>query len=215
MDIPRLTVGRPPTVAILDNLAVAQGLAQALVSIAGAHEAQATGCLQDLANSVADRPPDVLLIDIASENVGERLEVCDLPAVKDGRSRVLFLSRHDERSLLEASKRCASGFLLKTTPLQIVAHAIEIIAGGGQVFDSHCNRAPERQRPTQRELELLHLLGTGLTNRAIAHELGISPRTVDSHMRRLFGRYGASSRSQLLMIAVHQGWITASEIALD
>jgi DNA-binding NarL/FixJ family response regulator len=137
------------------------------------------------------------------------LGVCDLASVKSGESRVLFLARHNDRSLLEMTRtRGASGFLLKSRPLTVVASAIQIVASGGDVFENHSQPTPPRiARPSQRELELLHALARGLTNAAIAHELEISARTVESHLRRMFARYLVASRAQLLILAMHEGWL--------
>jgi len=60
---------------------------------------------------------------------------------------------------------------------------------------------------TDRELEVLALVAKGLTNRAIGHQLGISDRTVQGHLANIYGKMGASSRTEAVMAAVKLGWI--------
>lgn len=201
-----------PNVVILDNQSVAESLAIALRTVDAVDDAvwvDSMGALRALLDS--DRP-DVLIVDIGGNNAHERLAVMDLDLVREGRTRVLFVSRYDRGALLDAvRRRGAAGFLLKDTPLQRLAAAVAVIAHGGVVFDERIRPTPAGQLPlpSQREFQLLGELARGLTNVAIAHDLEISPRTVESHLRRLFSRYAVSSRSQLLMLAVTEGWISA------
>jgi DNA-binding CsgD family transcriptional regulator len=57
-------------------------------------------------------------------------------------------------------------------------------------------------------VDALRLLARGSTNDEIAMGLGISIKTVESHLRRLFGRYGVLSRTELAMLAVREGWVS-------
>ncbi|HEX5415829.1 MAG TPA: HD domain-containing phosphohydrolase [Chloroflexota bacterium] len=74
---------------------------------------------------------------------------------------------------------------------------------------------PTRARPrdaragrlTEREVELLRLVGAGLTNRKIAQQLGISDRTVEHHLDNIFNKLGVSTRTSAVVFAVHQGLI--------
>jgi DNA-binding NarL/FixJ family response regulator len=198
-----------PKVAIFDNMTVAESLVVALEGRDGIGRPCAVGSFHELKTLLAQDPPDVLVVDIATDNTAERLEVCDLAEVKAGQSRVLFFSRNDQLALFESVRRKgAAGFVLKSRPLQVLATAIAIVASGGEVFDSQVRPVPPHvELPSGREMQLLEALGRGLTNAGIAHELGISSRTVESHLRRMFERYNVSSRGQLLILAVHQGWL--------
>jgi DNA-binding NarL/FixJ family response regulator len=201
-------------VVILDNQSVAESLAIALRAVDGVDDAVWVDSVSALSSILSRDRPDVLIVDIGGDNANERLELLKLEHVRSQRVRVLFLSRHDRGALLAAvRRRGASGFLLKDTPLQSLAAAVGVIARGGTVFDERIRPAPPVQArlPSQRELQLLGALAQGRTNAGIARELGISPRTVESHLRRLFSRYAVSSRSQLLMLALTEGWIAAGE----
>lgn len=203
-----------PKIAILDDLVVAESLAFTLGATQAIESAGAASTLGDLEQLIVRDSPDVILADIAVDNAAERLLVCDLPEVRARELPILFLSRDDHLALMEAAQRHgAAGFLLKSTPVETLASAIAIVASGGTVFDAHMKPPSHHgdHAPTERELELLQTLSRGLTNVAVAHDLNISPRTVESHLRRLFTRYDVSSRSQLLMLAIREGWISAND----
>lgn len=204
-----------PNVVILDNQSVAESLAVALRAVDGVEDAAWVDSIRSLRALLETDRPDVLIVDIGGNNAHERLAVMDLDHVRAQRTRVLYLSRYDRGALLRAVRhRGAAGFLLKDTPLQALAAAVTVIARGGSVFDERIGPTPPNKRhlPSQREFQLLAELARGLTNVAIAHDLEISPRTVESHLRRLFSRYAVSSRSQLLMLAISEGWIATGEM---
>ena len=60
---------------------------------------------------------------------------------------------------------------------------------------------------SERELEILRLVATGLSNKEIAGQLFLSPNTVKVHLRNIFGKIGVQSRTEATMYAVRQGWV--------
>jgi len=71
-------------------------------------------------------------------------------------------------------------------------------------------RAPSAlPRPSRRELDVLGLVAAGASNEEVARELFLSLKTVESHLRRLFGRYGVTNRTELAVLAVREGWVDA------
>lgn len=71
-------------------------------------------------------------------------------------------------------------------------------------------RAEDERYPDQltaREIDVLRLVTAGLTNREIAERLGISRRTIDAHLRSVFGKIGAASRSAATLYAVKHGLV--------
>ena len=63
---------------------------------------------------------------------------------------------------------------------------------------------------TERENEILLMVATGVTNREVAHQLNISVNTVKVHLRNVFNKLGAESRTEATMIAVREGWVPVS-----
>jgi DNA-binding NarL/FixJ family response regulator len=60
---------------------------------------------------------------------------------------------------------------------------------------------------TPRELDMLRAAARGLGNKQIAAELGVSSRTVQTHLTRVFGKLGVSSRTEAVLEAIKRGWV--------
>jgi DNA-binding CsgD family transcriptional regulator/N-acetylneuraminic acid mutarotase len=73
--------------------------------------------------------------------------------------------------------------------------------------------AEPKEPLTERELEIVRLVGTGLGNKDIAAKLFLSPNTVKVHLRNIFTKLEASSRTEVTMIAVRNGWINLTQAA--
>jgi DNA-binding NarL/FixJ family response regulator len=69
------------------------------------------------------------------------------------------------------------------------------------------SRAGHETTPTGRELDVLRGVARGLGNKQIAAELGLSPRTVQTHLTNLFAKLGVSSRTEAVLRGVKEGWI--------
>ena len=67
--------------------------------------------------------------------------------------------------------------------------------------------AEQGQPLSERELEITALVAEGVTNREIAVRLFLSPNTIKVHLRNIFTKTGVSSRTELSMLAVQEGWI--------
>ena len=70
--------------------------------------------------------------------------------------------------------------------------------------------APVVKELTEREMDVLKLAGQGFTNKAIGVQLGISDRTVQGHLARIFNKLQASSRTEAVMRAVSLGWLPSN-----
>ncbi|MFN3309949.1 MAG: LuxR C-terminal-related transcriptional regulator, partial [Anaerolineales bacterium] len=66
---------------------------------------------------------------------------------------------------------------------------------------------------SEREIEILKLVATGLSNKEIAYQLRISPNTVKVHLKNIFSKIGVVSRTEAAMFAVRQGWVEAGNQA--
>ena len=83
------------------------------------------------------------------------------------------------------------------------------MARGGTAFPATSMRAIRAalRRPSERELEVLELVAAGTSNEEIARRLFLSLKTVESHLRRLFNRYGVMNRTELAVLALREGWV--------
>ncbi len=152
--------------------------------------------------------PDVALCDLQLRAGTDGLRVVE--AGRDAGCRVIVLTSFDRSSLMRAAfDRGASGFLHKGAELGAILAAVRVVAAGGTVFSAAgldaARYAP--RPPSAREVAVLAELNTGAPSDEIGGRLGISPRTVESHLRRLFDRYGVVSRTELAVLSMREGWI--------
>jgi DNA-binding NarL/FixJ family response regulator len=155
--------------------------------------------------------PDIVICDLWLDGEPGGLEVL-ATLTADARSgpRVLVLSGFDQPSFLRAAfEGGAAGYLSKASPVESIVEAILAVARGETCFPPVTLRAlrDAPRRPSVREMGAIRLLARGASNDEIAVGLGISIKTVESHFRRLFGRYGVLSRTELAMLAVREGWL--------
>jgi DNA-binding NarL/FixJ family response regulator len=154
--------------------------------------------------------PDVLLCDIQLEGGIDGLDVVD--AAHRAGVRSIVLTSFDRSSLMRAAfERGASGFVDKRAePAEILA-AVRAVADGGTAFSAATLDAARSapRPPSGREIEVIREIQRGATSDEIGARLGISTRTVESHLRRLFDRYGLVSRAELAVLAMNEGWVEA------
>ena len=106
----------------------------------------------------------------------------------------------------------AAGYLPKTASVSDIVAALRVVASGGTAFTASAlddaSHAP--RPPSDRELDLIRLIRSGQSNAETSARLGIGTRGVESSLRRLFGRYGVLSRTELVTLAETQGWFALS-----
>ncbi len=161
--------------------------------------------------------PDVVVCDVWLDGAPAGLDVLAAlagprPGLRPGDEgpRVLILSGFDQPSFLRAAfEGGAAGYLSKASPVAEIVDAIDAVGRGEGRFPDVTLRAlrDAPRRPSLRELDAIRLIARGASNDEIAVALGISVKTVESHLRRLFGRYGVLSRTELAMLAVREGWL--------
>ena len=170
--------------------------------------------------------PDVVVMDIRMPGMSG---VDATRAIKEAHPdmSVLVLTAHDDDeyvfALLQAG---ANGYLLKTAEADELVKAIRTVIRGelalapmvaGKVVsqftsgkglpDVLSSIKNDYDGLTDREMDILRLVGKGLTNKEIGRNLYISDRTVQAHLSNIFSKLNVSSRTEAVMHAVRKGWI--------
>ena len=203
-----------------DHAVVRQGIRGVLEQVEGL-EVVAEAADGDAALAMTEaHAPDVVVLDVTMPGK-TGLEVAR--ALRDAGNgvRVLLLSMHDEPEyVLEAVRAGADGYVLKdVTPAELRA-AVTAIHEGREYFSARVThqlsvglreeieREQRRSRIdslTPREVEVLLLVAQGQTNRGTAEQLGISPRTVETHRERVMAKLRIRSVAGLTRFVVEQG----------
>jgi two-component system, NarL family, response regulator LiaR len=164
--------------------------------------------------------PDVILMDLVMpelDGVGAMRRLRD----EAPRCRVIVLTSFlDEERLLPAIQAGAAGYLLKNAQPTELARAINAAQRGETIIDptaaarlveaiaDNATRViAEPERLTRREREVLELIAAGRSNKRIAFELGISEKTVKTHVGHLLAKLGVADRTQAALLAVRDGLI--------
>jgi NarL family two-component system response regulator LiaR len=133
---------------------------------------------------------------------------------------IVFTAFDTDERILGALKAGAQGYLLKGAPREELFRAIRVVSEGGSLLQpvvaskllQHMSAQADKEQPafealTEREMEVLHLLGQGKPNKEIAEALVITERTVKFHVSSILAKLGAGNRTEAVMIAAQQGLI--------
>jgi DNA-binding NarL/FixJ family response regulator len=179
---------------------------------------------QDALIASAEVDPDVIVIDAELQDMDWHDLLRELRARLPESSFLALTRTADDRTLFAAFSAAADGIVEKAAGVATIVEAIERIAEGARVFAPEHERRAMRELGrivqsardslrtptllTTREVEILQLLAEGMTHQVVARRLRISPRTVETHVRKTYRKLGVHNRVQAIREAVSLGVVT-------
>jgi NarL family two-component system response regulator LiaR len=167
--------------------------------------------------------PDVVVMDFAMPKLNGIEATRQIKAI-DPAITVLVLTAYDsEQYVFAFLESGAAGYLLKDVQIEELVKAIRAVHAGESILHPAITRkvvnhfAKPTGKPgeenalaqlTERELEVLKLAAKGMSNCEIALELGISVRTVQTHLGHIFNKIGVGSRTEAVVYGLKKGWLS-------
>jgi DNA-binding NarL/FixJ family response regulator len=204
--------GRIRIVIVDDHPVMRDGTAALLAREADFDVVGVAGSVEAAAPLLDRGVADVVLLDIrlGSASGLTLLDAASGPALgplpaRSERPAIVVMTAYDYPQYVDAALRLgASGFVLKTAPIAELIEAIRRAAAGGLAFGVRPTGAAHL---SPRELEVTRLVVDGRSNDEIGVALGIGAKTVETHLSRLFARFGLASRTELATRALREGWM--------
>jgi DNA-binding NarL/FixJ family response regulator len=170
----------------------------------------------------AELEPDVILMDLVMPQLDGIGAIGRIKAAQPGVQIVALTSFIEEEKVIAALEAGASGFILKDAEADDVAAAIRAARNDEVHLDPAAARilakgmrtrsaAPQVEPLTERELQVLGLVGRGRSNKEIATDLGITERTARTHVSNILGKLGLASRTQAALYAVDHKLVTGPD----
>jgi DNA-binding NarL/FixJ family response regulator len=179
---------------------------------------------EDAVRVVRTQRPDVVLMDVRMPRLNGLDAAREVIAASPG-TRVVVLTTFDEDAVVdEALRRGVAGFLLKSSPPEDMLDAVRRAAVGQGVIDPSVvpgvisrigsapaakEPAPELERLTPRETDVLRLVGRGLSNAEVAAELYLGETTVKTHLGRVLDKLDLRDRSRAIAFAHESGLLSS------
>ena len=183
---------------------------------------------EEAVNLATSLKPDVAIVDVSMPKM-DGIEATRRIKAACPSINVLILSAYDDDqfifSLLEAG---AAGYLLKSIRSRELLDAVRAVYSGESVlhpsiarkvlnrFVSTSDRPTETKEPlgvlSDREMEVLKLAAKGFSNQDIAEKLCLSIRTVQGHLGHIFNKLQVGSRTEAVVRALKEGWVTLDDV---
>jgi len=171
--------------------------------------------------------PDVAIIDIAMPKVDGIEATKQIKALYPAVAVLILTAYDDDQFVFGLLEAGAAGYLLKSVRGRELVDAVRRVYAGESVLHPAIARkvlnrfvpSPDKlagQKPLEvlsdREMEVLKLAAKGMSNQDIASELVLSLRTVQAHLGHIFNKLQVSSRTEAVVRALKEGWVTLEDI---
>ena len=197
-----------------DHEFVRQGLERLVVTWEGIEVVGTAGDGAEAVVGYAATAPDVVLMDLGMPGELDGIEATRRITAADPNRRIVVLTSFPDRDHIErALDAGALGYVLKYAAAEDIERAIRAAARGESpldpkvahvLMDRHQVDDPLKEL-SQREREVLSLVGGGLPNKQIARRLGITERTVKGHLTNIYRQIGVTDRLQAALFATSHG----------
>ena len=207
----------PISVLIVDDHPVTrEGLHAALELSEDVEVAGEAASGEEAVRLVGELSPDIVFMDVRMPGMDGIEATKRIRQVSPSTKIILFTVDESRSSISEAIQAGVSGYLLKDASADELVNAARLALEGKAVIHPQLTRAfieevqlaekqPEAAQLSKREKEILQKVAYGATTKEVAHDLGISPHTVKTHLERIFEKLGANDRAQAVAIAIRGG----------
>jgi DNA-binding NarL/FixJ family response regulator len=209
----------PIRILIVDDHPVTrEGLHAALDVEDGVQVVGEAGSGEQAVTDAGSLKPDVVFMDVRMPGMGG-IEAARAIREASPDTKIILVTVDESRtSIAEAIQAGVSGYLLKDTSADELVNAARLAVEGKAVIHPQLTRAFIEEVQTadkrgdaaalsRREKEILQKVAYGATTKEVAHDLGISPHTVKTHLERIFEKLGANDRAQAVAIAIRTGLV--------
>ena len=208
-----------------DNTLLREGIQLMIASDASLEVAASAEDGLSAIRCVSEHDPDLVLLDLSMPKMSGIAALKEIKRISP-RTKILALTIHDaEEYVLEVFRSGAEGYCLKDSTQEELLKAIHVVLSGrnfispgiaDKVLEGYIEsrRTLKTETPwdtlTQREKEVLKLVGEGYTSREIGNLLFISPKTVEKHRSNLMQKLGIHNASALTAYAIEKGLVEKS-----
>jgi len=218
--MPEIEPDRPLRILVVDDHdIVRQGIAALLERQPGYDVVAQAGTAADAVAAANRFVPDLVILDVGLPD-GSGIETCrEIKARHPGTRVVILTGSADEHTVLTAVVAGANGYLLKSSGVREVMHAIDVVAAGGSLLDPVAtDRMVRRIRRlgegaeadplaglAARERRILELIAAGHTNKEIASEIKLSEKTVKRSVSVILSKLNLERRGQAAALFAGRG----------
>lgn len=211
-------VADPMRVLIVDDHPVTRdGLRSALSTTTEVEVVGEASTGEEAVEAVARLKPEVVFMDVRMPGMGG-IEATRIIREDNPATKVILFTVDESRAIIsDAIQAGVSGYLLKDASAEELVNAARLALEGKAVIHPSLTRAfieevqyVDRRPDTpisKRERQILQMVAYGATTKEVAHDLGISPHTVKTHLERIFEKLGANDRAQAVAIAIRKGLV--------
>jgi DNA-binding NarL/FixJ family response regulator len=202
---------------IEDHPAFRRGTQRALQAAPHAHSVMAfASCEEALSALDASEPPEVVLLDVGLPGMDGIQGISHIKSRAPAASILILTVFEDDEKIFRAVCAGASGYLLKSEPLEQVVRAIEQALSGGspmnpriaaRVLAMFAQLAPAKKKDyglSERELEVLKYMAAGMARKQIAESTGLNPHTADYVTRSIYRKLHVNCATAAVSVAVRE-----------